>query len=513
MPSASGRRHAEGRDRLRLREWPPRWQRRAAGPIVVGGAALLMATAVAIAEPPTPARPNVVLILADDLGYGDLGCYGATNYRTPELDRLASQGARFTQFNTPAPFCAPTRTALLTGRYPLRAGLPVNPTPDGRPVADRLHLPTSERLLPELLRQAGYATGMIGKWHLGHAEPAWRPPARGFDDYLGILYSNDMRPVRLWRQNEVVEYPVVQATLTRRYTDEALAFIERHRERPFFLYLAHAMPHKPLAASEDFFRQSGAGLYGDVLSELDHSVGRVLAQLETSGIAERTLVIFTSDNGPWFGGSTGGLRGMKGTPWEGGLRVPCLVRWPESIPAGTRVDALAATMDLFATVLSATGVAPPNDRTSDGVDLLPVMRGERPAARNVLLGQQGGQPATIRDQDWKLFVGRPPPTREAPHGRRPADPRVPDGVTILAPWEQASPEAYPGVRTGDEPAGPALFQLTADPSEQRDVAAEHPQIVARLRGEFERILAECRAEAGHRAEADHRSEPERSGAP
>ena len=204
-----------------------------------------LVTPAAADGPPAPGRPNIVLILADDLGYGDLGCYGHPRFRTPHLDRMAAAGVRLTQFNTPMPFCAPTRAALLTGRYPARCGLTANPTPDADPRADALGLPLAEITLARLLQAAGYATGMVGKWHLGHGRPEFLPTRRGFDEYLGILYSNDMRPVRLLDGEQVVEYPVVQATLTRRYTERALTFLERHRDRPFFLYLAHAMPHKP----------------------------------------------------------------------------------------------------------------------------------------------------------------------------------------------------------------------------------------------------------------------------
>src|SRR5262245_44417687 len=230
----------------------------------------------------SPRHLNIVLILADDMGYGELGCYGHPRFKTPNLDRLASDGVRLTQFNTPMPFCAPTRASLLTGRYPGRCGLTANPAPDGGAQADAVALPAGEITLAQILKQAGYATGMVGKWHLGHAKSEYLPTRRGFDDYLGILYSNDMRPVRLVDGEKPVEYPLVQATLTRRYTERAVKFIEANRDRPFFLYVAHAMPHKPLACSEEFYKKSGAGLYGDVVAELDWSVGQVLAKLKTS---------------------------------------------------------------------------------------------------------------------------------------------------------------------------------------------------------------------------------------
>ncbi len=286
-------------------------------------------------QTPRPAlQPNIIVILADDLGYGDLGCYGHPRFKTPNLDQMAAEGVRLVQFNTPVPFCAPTRAALLTGRYPFRCGLTANPAPDDSPAADARHLPLDEVTLAQVLHDAGYATAMVGKWHLGHKAPEYLPTRRGFDEYLGIPFSNDMRPVRLLDGEKEVEYPIVQATLTRRYTERALRYINRNRDRPFFLYFAHAMPHKPLACSERFYKKSGAGLYGDVMAELDWSVGQVLARVKDLGLEDRTLVIFTSDNGPWYGGSTGGLRGMKSTTWEGGFRVPCIVRWPGRVPTG-----------------------------------------------------------------------------------------------------------------------------------------------------------------------------------
>jgi uncharacterized sulfatase len=434
------------------------------------------------------ARPNVVIILADDLGYGDLGCYGHPRFKTPSLDRMAAEGVRLTQFNTPMPFCAPTRASLLTGRYPFRHGLTSNPSPDGGPESDALTLAPGEVTLAQALRAAGYATGMVGKWHLGHKQPESLPTRRGFNEYFGILYSNDMRPVRILDGEAVVEYPVVQATLTERYTERALRFLERNRERPFFLYFAHAMPHKPLAASEAFYKKSGAGLYGDAVAELDASVGRILGRLKELGMDERTLVVFVSDNGPWFGGSTGGLRGMKGTTWEGGFRVPCIARWPGHIPAG-RVSRQATVMpDLFATSLDAVGAPAPTDRVIDGRSLLPLFSGDDRPVHDVVFGHQGARVATVRDGRWKLHVlpirGRP----AIASGEAYVDPRGPDGVTILAPYEQAHPSQYPGVLTGDETGALSLFDLENDPGEQHNVAAAHSDVVARLKAAYDRVI-------------------------
>ncbi|HPA16743.1 MAG TPA: sulfatase [Verrucomicrobiae bacterium] len=445
-------------------------------------AALVTSAALAASSPP----PNVVIILVDDLGYGDLACYGHPKFKTPHLDRMAAEGARLTQFNCAAPFCAPSRASLMTGRYPFRCGMTQNPTPDAGPEADALALPAGEVTLAQVLRSAGYATAMIGKWHLGHKEPSMLPTARGFDSYLGIPYSNDMRPVKLLRGSDTVEYPVVQTTLTRRYTDEATAFIRAHREGPFFLYFAQAMPHKPLAASEKYYLQSGAGLYGDVMSELDASVGAVLAALKDAGLDGRTLVLFTSDNGPWFGGSAGGLRGMKGSSWEGGYRVPMIARWPGKIPAGHTSAQPAVMMDLFATVLAATGAKMPDDRILDGRDIMPLLVGDAASPHEAIFGHQGPRLATVRDARWKLHVLRANEMKlkPGPDGRW-IDPRAPDGVTILAPYEQYQPSDHPGLQTGDPAAPMQLFDLQADPGEQHDVAAQHPQEVQRLKALYD----------------------------
>ncbi len=458
----------------------------------------LLLVGLAFPLPAAEQRPNVILILADDLGYGDLGCYGHPKFKTPNLDRMAAEGARLTQFNTPAPFCAPTRASLMTGRYPFRCGMTANPAPDGGPIADATALPASEITLAQLFKQAGYATGMVGKWHLGHKTPAQMPTGRGFDEYLGILYSNDMRPVQLMDGTNVTEYPLVQATLTRRYTERAVSFIERNKAKPFFLYFAETMPHKPLAATEKFYKQSGAGLYGDVIADLDASVGEVLAKVKSLGLDERTLVLFTSDNGPWFGGSTGGLRGMKGSTYEGGVRVPCLARWSGKIPAGHVSHAPAVMMDLFATALKAANLAPPAGRVIDGRDILPLFTSAAPSPHEAIFGHQGPVLATARDARWKLHVLAPrdPFLNLSKSGQRWTDPRGPDGVTILAPYEQHQPSEHPGLRTGDAPAAMQLFDLQTDPGEQKDVAAQYPEVVARLKALYDETSRHIPASPG-----------------
>jgi arylsulfatase A-like enzyme len=444
------------------------------------------------------APPNIVVILADDLGYGDLACYGHPRFKTPRLDRMAAEGARLTNFYAACPFCAPTRASLLTGRYPFRSGMNGNPAPDGN--VNDLGIPASEVLLGELFQQAGYATACFGKWHLGH-RPQFFPTRHGFDEYFGILYSNDMRPVELRNNAERAEYPVEQTTLTKRYTERALAFIEANRERPFFLYLPHAMPHKPLAASPEFYKKSGAGLYGDVIAELDNAVGQILDKLRSLGLDERTLVIFTSDNGPWYGGSSGGLRGMKGQNWEGGIRVPFIARWPGTLPKGHVSHEPAIMMDVFATTLTAANIALPKDRTIDGRDIRPLLMSNAKSPHAALFSVQGKNLSTVRAGNWKLHPRGTP----RPDNRRPGwvDPRAPDDATILAPREQYGPEDFPGVKTGETSTGPGLFDLATDPSEQKNVAADHPDVVARLQSLFDETDRE-RATIAERASIGER---------
>jgi uncharacterized sulfatase len=338
-----------------------------------------------------------------------------------------------------------------------------------------LGLPPDELTLGEIFHDAGYHTCCIGKWHLGH-QPEFHPARAGFDEYLGILYSNDMHPVELWRNDEVVEYPVVQATLTRRYTDAAIDFIERHQAEPFFVYLPHAMPHKPLAPSEEFYQSTGHGLYADVIAELDAEIGRLIEAVDRLELSSRTLIMFASDNGPWYGGSTGGLRGMKGTWWEGGIRVPLIVRWPGVVEAGQTIEEPAIVLDLFATSLAAAEIEPPTDRAIDGVNLLPLLTSDESFAERPLYSFQG-QMRTVRVGEWKLHASAPGPQRLSDDW---IDPRRPNGVTLLAPFEQARPAEYPGLLTGDLSEGPALFHLRDDPGEQRNVADEHPERVREM---------------------------------
>lgn len=442
-------------------------------------------------------QPNIVLIFADDLGYGDVGCFNEDcPFETPNLDRMAAEGARLTDFYVPTPYCAPSRGTILTGRYPFRHSVVRNPAPDAG--QSNFGLPQSEITIAELLKEKGYATAAYGKWHLGHKRK-WLPRTQGFDEYFGILYSNDMFPVQLVHNESVVEYPVVQATLTKRYTDRATRFIEENRDRPFFVYLPHAMPHKPLAASDNFYTpESPDDLYGDVISELDHSVGRVLAKLEELSLDNETIVIFTSDNGPWYGGATGGLRGMKGKTWEGGLRVPMIARMPGTIPPGVVNDSPAATVDVLPTLCKLAGVRQPEDRTIDGHDIMPLLKNADAASpHDAIFGMRGDSLSTIRSGKWKLHVRSPGPVRFSNLSQEELanwdDPRGPDGVILLAPYEQAMPTQHPGLTSGDPPKQMMLFDLEADPGEQHDIADQHPEIVERLSAKFEQTQAQVPA--------------------
>jgi arylsulfatase A-like enzyme len=435
--------------------------------------------------------PNIVIIFADDLGYGDVGCfYEKSPFKTPNLDRMAAEGARLTSFYVPTPYCAPSRATLLTGRYPFRHGLVRNPAPDAG--LSGFGLEPSELTIAELLQARGYATAAYGKWHLGH-QPPWLPRAQGFDEYVGILYSNDMFPVQLVRNEEVIEYPVVQASLSRRYTDMTLDFIERNQEKPFFVYLPHAMPHKPLAVSDNFYTpETPDNLYADTIAELDHEVGRVLDKLKELELDRNTLVLFLSDNGPWFGGSTGGLRGMKARTWEGGLRVPMIARMPGVIPAGIVNDTPSGSIDVLPTICRLTGARLPQDRTIDGRDLMPFLtHSEAPESVRPIFGMQGKNLATIRLGKWKLHVRSPGPKLYSRFTQEERanyiDPRGPDGVTIIAPYAQAKITQHPGLRTEENPKPMQLFDLDADRGESHNIALENPGVVKHLKGIFDRM--------------------------
>ncbi len=375
---------------------------------------ILWGIAVVSAE---PAKPNIIVILADDLGCGDLGCYGAQDIRTPNLDRMASEGTRFTDFAMIAPLCTPSRVALMTGRYPARFGLAVGVL---RPDAAG-GLPQEAQTLADVVKAQGYATGCIGKWHLGFRS-GMRPLDQGFDSYFGVLHNLDRFEtvhfeseggMPVLRDEAVVRRPAVPAEMTSLYTEEALRFIESHRGRPFFLYLGHAMPHIPFDASARFKGRSERGLYGDAVEELDWSTGQIVDRIRSLGLAETTLVLFTSDNGPERNtpGSAGPLRGTKHTVYEGGVRVPLVAWWPGRIPAGRVCDDFLTALDVLPTIARLTGAAPPTEL--DGSDFSAVLLGE-PDARtsretlHLLYGLNERRLEAVRVGQWKLHLTSPP---------------------------------------------------------------------------------------------------------
>ncbi len=412
--------------------------------------------------------PNVVLIFADDLGWGDLGCYGGTLARTPNLDKIARDGVRFTDFYVASPVCSASRAALLTGRYPHRFG--IQGALDHRSAHG---MPAAETTLGELAQSAGLASGMAGKWHLGHL-PEFNPLHHGFSEWLGLPYSNDMWPERGYPplplmdgKNEVQTVQTLDemGTLTRRYTERATSFIDRNARRPFFFYLAHSMPHVPLAVGEKFRGRSSHGTYGDVLEELDDSVGQVLAALKRNRIERETLVLFTSDNGPWLpygthGGSAGGLREGKGTCFEGGIRVPCVARWPGKIRPGSVINEPAMTIDLLPTLARLWGT--PLPKSLDGADILPLLQGDTRARnpRQDSLFVFNNELQAARSGRWKLIL---------PHQFRWLGPHPKDALGGARISERLVPIT-----------APQLYDLLADPQETVDLARKYPEIVQRL---------------------------------
>ena len=404
--------------------------------------------------------PNVVLVLADDLGYGDLSSFGSSAVRTPNLDALAADGVRLSNFYSASPVCSPSRFSLLTGRYPTRGfihsvffpsgtalGLYVNTFGFPRGIRG---IPEDEVTLAEALRSGGYSTGMFGKWHLGDRSPHL-PTDKGFEYFFGSYYSNDMKPYAYYRNGDVaIEAPADQSTLTKVLTREVTEFIDRHREDPFFIYYASPFPHHPVHASNDFAGRSLAGAYGDCVEELDWSIGEIRKKLADSGVARNTLFVFSSDNGPWYEGSPGMHRGRKGNSFEGGQTVPFIAAWPERIPARSEVPTPAMSIDLFATILTAAGIPLPTDRIVDGKDLSKLLAGEAPplSDRSLFFVSEGE------------FVGV----------------RVPGGLKYLLK-HQSENSAYWLVDHG-----PFLFDLRIDPTESYDISARLPKEADRLSG-------------------------------
>ncbi len=440
-------------------------------------------------------NPNVVLIFMDDMGYGDIGTYGAIDYETPNLDNLATQGMRFTNFYAAQAVCSASRAGLLTGCYPNRIGISGALMPWAR-----IGISDEEMTIAQLLKQKGYATGMAGKWHLGDKLP-FLPLQHGFDEYIGLPYSNDMWPVdfdgtpftdkssKSWKAKypplplidgnkkvKAIETLADQGSLTTLYTERAVDFIKRHKDKPFFYYLAHSMVHVPLGVSDKFKGKSKQGLFGDVMMEIDWSVGEVLKALKENGLEDNTIVIFTSDNGPWlnFGnhaGSTGGLREGKGTSWEGGQREPCIVRWPGVVPEGVICNKLSSTIDILPTLAEITGAKLP-DHKIDGVSILSLWKGEKGASprdhfyyyygRNNLEG--------VRKDHWKLVL---------PHKYRSYEGVLP------------GKDGFPGPYAHDS-TGLALYDLRRDPGEHYDVKEMNPDVVT----DIMKIVQEAREDLG-----------------
>ncbi|KYP16584.1 sulfatase [Flavihumibacter sp. CACIAM 22H1] len=429
-----------------------------------------------------PSKPNVVLIFMDDMGYGDPVCYGGGPYQTPNLDKLAYSGIRFTNFYAAQAVCTASRSALLTGCYPTRIGISGAIDHNAK-----FGLNTNEETIPELLKKSGYKTGMVGKWHLGHVEP-YLPLQHGFDEYLGIPYSNDMWPVYydgtpwtdttsyrstypvlpLIEGNKPIEYIRTlqdQSQLTRRFTERAIQFIQKNKKSPFFLYLAHPMVHTPIAASEKFKGKSKGGLFGDVMEEVDWSIGAIMKTLEENRLLENTLVIFTSDNGPWltFGnhaGNTGGLREGKGTAWDGGVKVPCIMSWKGTLPAGVVNNQLATTMEILPTLTSLCGAPSPKLKI-DGINMAGVLTGKSTeiGRKEFVYYYDKNNLKAIRNERFKLVFAAQSQT--------------------YGPPALPGKDGFPG-KHGTDSVKLALYDLWTDPGEDRDVQLLYPEVIKEL---------------------------------
>ena len=415
--------------------------------------------------------PNIIVIFGDDIGYGDVGVFGNPTIKTPNLDRMAYEGQKWTNFYSAASVCTPSRAGLLTGRLPIRSGMMSSKIRVLFPESWS-GLQQSEITIAELVKQKKYATMHVGKWHLGHL-PDYLPTKQGFDSYYGIPYSNDMdatqpKEKRKWalynpdridywdvplmRNEKIIERPANQYTITKRYTEEAVKFIKKNKDRPFFLYFAHTMTHVPLFRSEKFVDISLAGIYGDVMEEVDWSVGQVLETVRNNNLSERTLVIFTSDNGPWLtfdthGGSAGPLKEGKGSTWEGGMREPTIMWWPGTIPAGTTQAGMGSTLDLMATVASITNTKIPKDRKMDSYDLSLAMSMKADSPRNEMFFWRGTKLFAARSGNYKAHFYTMTGYRDR-------------GETRLNT--------------------PLLYHLGHDPGEKFDISRQNPEIVTKI---------------------------------
>ncbi|GAB3177033.1 sulfatase family protein [Telluribacter humicola] len=417
----------------------------------------------------TSAKPNFIIIFTDDQGYGDLGCYGHPSIKTPNIDRMAVEGQKWTNFYVAANVCTPSRAGLLTGRYPIRTGMYSDTRRVLFPDSDA-GLPQSENTIAKVLKGRGYSTAAIGKWHLGHL-PQYLPTSHGFDSYYGIPYSNDMDRVNdveykaaflnpkfeyfqvpLMRNTQEIERPADQNTITKRYTEEAVKYIKSNKNKPFFLYLAHSLPHVPLFASKDFLGKSERGLYGDVIEEIDWSVGQILNTLRQQGLDKNTYVVFTSDNGPWaifneHAGSAGLLYGAKGTSYEGGVRVPAIFWGPGKVKPAV-VSGMGSTLDLLPTISKLAGATLPTDRVYDGYDLTTVLHGQGGNPRNDMYYYHGSKLFAARKGDYKLY------------------------------YYSNNPAGYPA--KVEKLEKPQLYNLQHDPSEKYNLADAHPEVIKEI---------------------------------
>jgi len=447
------------------------------------GVALFMAS---MAPKPASKTPNIVLFFIDDMGYGDLSVTGALGYKTPNIDKLAAEGTRFTNFMAAQAVCSASRAALLTGCYPNRVGVFGAFGPK-----ERVGLSPQEETIAEVLKANGYATGIFGKWHLG-SDSIFLPLQQGFDEYYGVPYSHDMWPLHPWQ--EKAQYPPLfwiegnkqvkeiknlddASFITPSVTERAVSFIKKNKKKPFFLYVPEPMPHVPLAASANFKGKSERGIFGDVISELDWSVGQIMKELKTQGLDDNTIVIFTSDNGPWLNygdhaGSAGGFREGKGTSYEGGQRVPAIIRWPGVVPAGRVSNKLLSNIDILPTLAKLTGSKLPKEKI-DGIEFVDLLKGDdtKTPRENLLYYYRKNSLEAVRKHDWKLVFAHPGRTYE---GSLPGK------------------NGQPGPAPENHEIPLALYNLARDPGERYNVYEQNPEIVA----ELEKIAEAAREDLG-----------------